>query len=134
MKKEVPYTVGLVLDPQFGEKLVSLNSQIHVWIVDTPANQNIIQQIWAKHSTPSIERGITTFKVLPESSAEERCLGILSSIDLHHGEYSHNPPYSILEVIGLHFKDELKSRFIELGFDRFELTNEGFRAIKSNKP
>lgn len=122
--------VVLVLDPNFGDKLESLASQSHVWIIDTPHNQAIATKHWQTHPQDKIETGITTFKFSSNKALEEVCLGILDTIDLHHGKYSSNPPYSILEIVGLPISEEIQAALEELGFKVFEPTPDGFRASR----
>lgn len=131
-----PYTVALVVDPAFGERLKDVASRVHTWVVGTPANQAIARDVWSsapKPSRPSIETGITTFDPGRASSPEEWCIGVLDAVDLHHNEYSHDPAYSVLEVYGLNFQDRLRAPFAEFGFTVFENTDYGFRATKPTR-
>ena len=122
--------VTLVLEPDFGDRLASLATMSHVWVIDTPANQTAASQYWAQNPNSEIETGITTFKSSENESPWESCLNMLETIDLHHGEYSSNPPYSVLEVIGAPLTEELKSAIEGLGFRSFEPMIEGFRASR----
>jgi hypothetical protein len=120
--------VALVLDSDYGEGLLSLATGSHVWIVDTSQNRAVATKYWARNPEHKIENGLTTFKVLDKDSALEKCLGILPTIELHHGEYSSDTPYSRLEVIGLPLSDSVESALRESGFSIFEATDEGFLA------
>lgn len=120
--------VTLVLDPDYNDKLSSLAAVSHVWVIDTPANRAAASAYWAQNPKHKVETGITTFKSSENESRLESCLKMLDTIDLHHEEYASNPPYSILEVIGLPLTDEVKSAVEDLGFGTFETTVEGFRA------
>lgn len=126
-----PHVVSLVFDPEYGDKLTSLAARTHVWVVDTPPNHAVASQIWAQLPDHPLEFGVTTFKVLPNSSANEQCLGMLDTIELHHGEYSHTPPVSVLEIIGLPFSEELRLGFAEFGYNEFQCNSNGFRATKA---
>jgi hypothetical protein len=44
-----PYRVFVVVDREYGERLAELAQTGPVWIVDTPANRSVAQQIWAAH-------------------------------------------------------------------------------------
>lgn len=125
-----PKVVGLVLNLNYGEKIPVLANQFHVWVPDTPANQAVAERIWKEKNSFSETGGVTTFKVSPGCSAAETCIGILDTIEEHHNAYSQNPPYRILEIIGLELT-ELKNSFRKRGFNRFENTRHGFRASKS---
>jgi hypothetical protein len=120
--------VALVLEPDYGGKLASLAAISHVWVVDTPANRAAASAYRALNPKHKLEAGVTTFKASENASRLETCLGILVTVDLHHGEYSSTPPYSELEVIGVPLTNEVKSAIRDLGFGGFEATAEGFRA------
>ena len=122
--------VALVLDPNYGDKLTSLAGRSHVWVIDTPVNRAAASEYWAQNPTDEPEWGITTFNFSANESRFESCLNILETVDLHHGPYSCDPPYSVLDVIGVPFTDEAKAAIEDLGFETFETTVEGFRATR----
>ncbi|HEV8366910.1 MAG TPA: hypothetical protein VGQ39_03075 [Pyrinomonadaceae bacterium] len=121
--------VALVLEPEYGERLIGLAAGSHVWVVNTPTNRAAATEYWSRNPGHRVETGITTFKYAEEASRLETYLGILDRLDLHHAEYSSNPPYSELEVIGLPLTKKAKLAARDLGFVRFEQTAEGFRAV-----
>jgi hypothetical protein len=122
--------VTLVLEPNYDGKLSPLATISHVWVVDTPANRAAALEYWAQNSKHKRGTGITTFKTSENASRLETFLGILATVDLHHGEYSSNPPYSELEVVGVPLSNKVKSAARDLGFGRIEATAEGFRAMR----
>ena len=125
-----PYRVFVVVDRDYGQCLAELAQTDPVWIVDTPANRTAAQQIWTADPNRSHLKGVTTFKFIEGSSPEDIIINELDTIDLHHGTYSANPPYTIIEVIGTGISDKVKDALAEFGFDQFELTPHGFRAIR----
>ena len=131
--KTTCYRVGLVLHEDYGDKLLDLLARMPVWIVDTSSNREAAQKIWASRPGQSHLTGLTTFKVALGDSTVERCLGELSTIDLHHGEHSASPPYSELEVFGLGLTEDVRRGFIEAGFQRFEVTEDGFVAYRARQ-
>jgi hypothetical protein len=61
----VAYKVYVVVDRQFGDRLAGLERGVPVWIVDTPTNKPVAQQLWKERP----DTGITTFddmKYAPE--------------------------------------------------------------------
>jgi hypothetical protein len=78
-----------------------------VWIVDTVANRTVAQQIWAASPNRSHLEGVTTFKFPQGSSSEDILINELDTIDLYHGTYSTNPPYTVIEVIGTGISDKV---------------------------
>ena len=125
-----PYRVFVVLDREYGERLGKLAQSGPVWIVDTPANQTVAQQIWAANPDRSHLKGVTTFKFGDDSSSEDILINELDVIDLHHGMYSAKPPYTILEVIGTGITARLKAELSNFGFYDFQKTDQGFRATR----
>jgi hypothetical protein len=126
-----PYRVFVVLDRDYGRRLAALAQAGPVWIADTPANRAVAQQIWAADPNRSYLDGVTTFKFAEGNSPEDVLVSELDTIDDHHGTYSANPPYTMIEVIGAQITRKLKDAFAEFGFDQFEPTPQGFRATRS---
>ena len=125
-----PYRIFVVLDRNYGHRLDELACHGPVWIVDTPANRNVAQQIWTAAPNRDHLEGVTTFKFPADSSSEDILINELDTIDLHHGTYSANPPYTIIEVIGSDISDKAKEALAEFGFDHIEATPQGFRATR----
>ena len=95
-----PYIVAVVLDQDFGDRLRDLPTGMPVWIADTPVNRAAAEAIWA--SPPGLTQfdGVTTFRIDRGSAPEVWLADVLRNVDLHHGEYSHVPPYAGIEVFG----------------------------------
>jgi len=125
-----PYRIFVVVDREYGERLGKLAQTGPVWIVDTPANRSVAQQIWVANPNRSHPNGVTTFKFGETSSSEDILVNELDAIDLHHGTHSANPPYTVLEVIGAGISARLKVELSQFGFDEFQETAQGFRAMR----
>lgn len=89
---KAPYSVTVVLDRSYGERLSDLPVGQPVWIVDTPLNRAAAEKLWAEQRGESHLTGVTTFKVSADGSAEESLIGEFDTIDLHHGSYSAAQP------------------------------------------
>lgn len=127
---DVPYKVYVVMAQDFGERLAGLSSGVPVWIVDTPINRPVAERMWKEHPSESHLTSITAFKAQGSSSAEDLFLNEMNTIDLHHGSYSSNPPYTALEVIGMPLSDRLRTELAEYGFNEFRPKSDGFVAIR----
>jgi hypothetical protein len=125
-----PYRVFVVVDRDYGQHLTELAKAGPVWIADTPVNRPVAQEIWAAHPNRSHLEGVTTFKVSEGTSSEDMLINELDTIDLHHGTYSANTPYTVLDVIGTLITARLKAELGEYGFDDFQETPQGFRAVR----
>ena len=89
------YRVFVVVDREYGERLSGIAPKEPVWIVDTPNNRAAAQKIWAADMKRGHLEGVTTFKVGEDCSREDALINELSTIDLHHGAYSADPPYTV---------------------------------------
>lgn len=118
--------VALVLDRGYGEKLRDLATRMEVWIIDTPPNKTVAQELWKRDPIYMI----TTFKTPPV--LDETCFeGLMDDIELHHGECSQTPAFGELEVVGLHPSHVIDDVLTDYGFARVDTTTEGFRAVRS---
>jgi hypothetical protein len=124
-----PYKVYVVLDEEYGERLLDLAKTGPVWIVDTSRNREAAQRVWAANKSQTHLNGVTTFTT-GDCSAEDALINHLDTIDLHHGVYSADPPYTILEAIGTPITDRLKTELAPFRFNEFESVAEGFRAVR----
>jgi hypothetical protein len=125
MDKE-PYRVHVVVDPACGERLRTLPKGEPAWVVDSAENWLVIRSLWKERSPETQLEGITSFKFDPTGVPEDWLLDEISTIDLHHGEYSNDPPYSVLNVIGVAWSDRIAEVLSEYGFVSHEPTAEGF--------
>jgi hypothetical protein len=123
-------TVILVLARNYGAELSRVPMDGHVWLIESPANREAAASYRALQPESNVETGVTTFTVADDDTGSEACLKILETIDLHHGEYSSDPPYAVLEIVGAPLSRPVKKAIEALGFIRFESTDIGFRALR----
>jgi hypothetical protein len=126
----VPYKVCIVVERDFGERLAELEPGVPVWIVDTPSNATVARRLRTEGNQESHLSGITTFNDSHSSSPEDLLVSELDTIDLHHGSYSANPPYTVLEVLGVQLSERIRTGLSEYGFNEFHPHAEGFSAIR----
>jgi hypothetical protein len=110
-----PYTVTIVVDREFGDLLAELSRDMHVWVCDTPSNRAAAERIWGDHPRYDLESGVTTFTFRDEALAAEMVVAVLGDVDLHHGEYSHEPPWSVIKVVGCASDSDLVAAFASYG-------------------
>jgi len=125
-----PYKVILIVDPAFGESLAALLPHVPVWIIESELNSPVVERLRQERAEESHLQGITTFKQKAKLSSEEQAISMLEQVDLHHGEFSAHPPYSIVEIIGCTVTDDLKQELQEYGFGISEFTEKGFMATR----
>jgi|SRR5271163_1405648 len=127
---EVRYKVYVIVDRDFGEKLTRLDRGAPVWIVDTTTNKPVVQRFWYEHPEKGHLAGITTFDDVRTSSPEDMLLSHLNTIELHHGSYSADPPFTVIEVLGTELTDKAKRQLSEYGFNEFQVIPSGFTAVR----
>jgi hypothetical protein len=91
-----------------------------VWVIDTPVNRSITERIWVAPPRPTAEGGVTIFEADLSEPPDERVVAILSDVELHHGEYSHDPPLNALEIHGATLTATLRAALADLGFSSAE--------------
>jgi hypothetical protein len=123
-----PCRVRVVVEPSFGERLATLPAGEPVWIVESANNPPVARRLWTERPTSSHLAGITTFRPGVPDTPEEHLLSVLDTIDLHHGHYSADPPYSVLEVIGCEPSPRVSAVLDELGFSVVARSADGFTA------
>ena len=124
------YKVYVIVDREFGQRLSELEQGIPIWIVGTPKNKHAAEQVWAKQKDHDHLTGVTSFTDIPSALPEDLLVAELDTIDLHHGSYSTDPPYSAIEVIGASISVRVKTELARLGFDDFRETAAGFIATR----
>ncbi len=117
-----------MVDPRYGERIRSLPVGEPAWIVDSTENHPVILSIWKERGTLDQFSGITSSKFDADTQPDDWLIAELWTIDLHYGEYSHDPPYSILNVLGVDWSEKIQDELSRFGFFEHETTPEGFVA------
>jgi hypothetical protein len=124
-------TVAVVVDNHYGDRLLQLAHSGPVWIVDTEINRPSAEKQWAVDPTSSYIRGVTIFNSYGVTDPAQIFLNIFGVVDLHHGEYSSDPPYGELQVLGTTATTIIKDKVSEFGFVVSESTKDYFRAVRN---
>ena len=130
---ERTHGVAIVVDEDFGDRLGALASRLHVWLIDTPVNRAAASALWQSGAQgQSLETGVTTFRAEHLSAPDQIVASMLGTVDDHHGPYSHEPPWSCLEVYGAEPTPILSAALLEFGFTNIaRLAGKEFRASRS---
>jgi hypothetical protein len=105
-----------------------------VWIVDSPTNSDFTRKLWADSPTSGHLDGVTLFKASADRLPEQMLIDWMDTIDLHHGVYSADPPYTAIRVVGTKLTTEGRQVLGTFGFDSFTLTDDGFSATRPLPP
>jgi hypothetical protein len=126
----LPYTISVVLNREYGAGLRELLDNGPVWAIDSPANREVAQAFWTEFPSRDHLDGLTIFKARDDSPSEQTLIAQLDTIDMHHGIYSADPPYTVICVIGAALTATIRAAVSAYGFDSFIVTNDGFRAVR----
>jgi hypothetical protein len=128
--KGKPYTVHVIVDPVFGERLRELPVGEPVWIAETKINRAAYEAVGRERKPESYVVGLSSFKVDQAQVPDDWLISELATIDLHHGAYSHDPPWSRINVIGAKWTERIQRELECFGFTAHLDTREGFEATK----
>jgi hypothetical protein len=106
--------VAIVTFPDFSAHLRSLAEKFHVWVVDTPDNRRVAEELWAI-GRGDRTHGVTTFKLYEGESIESSVINLLPAVDEHHGLRANWATDIVLEVRGVTLTDEIRSALEALG-------------------
>lgn len=122
------YKVIVVVDRNYGDKLMELAPTVPVWIVGSSCNEAAAKRRWKEFPDASHLTGVTVLRDSPELSPEAKLLANLETIDLHHGTCSADPPYTVLEIVGVSLNENLVQQLGIFGFGEFAPSPDGFIA------
>lgn len=114
--------INIIVDPHFGRSIYNLPIEETIWIVDSDDNHSVIQDVRKKNQLPNI----TSFQFDIKDTPEDLFINQFDMIDLHHGKYSHTPPYTIINVIGVKWSDRIGKELNRYGFINHVTTKDGF--------
>ena len=125
-----PYRVAIVVDRHFGPRLAELAKRLHVWVCDSPGNRPAVEAIWRDRGEGkyNIDSGVTILDCAPDEAVEDALANIIGTVDEHHGQYSHDPPWSVIEVIGCGPSPRVRTAFAEYGAEVTDLKPDRFEA------
>jgi hypothetical protein len=129
-----PYRVILVVDRAFGTRVRELPEGTPAWIVDSPANHPAIVARWEEKKEKNHLVGLTSFRDSPQLSPADLAASMIEEIEMHHGVYSHEPPFSRLTVINVSAAPALTSNLEEIGFGFTSASDSTLEFSKKEEP
>jgi hypothetical protein len=122
----IEHRVAVVLDPDYAERIIDLSRKCHAWVVRSAANDAVVAGLRQDSPAYSSDEGVSSFN--GAETPEAAFLTILSVVEEHHGAYSHHPPFSVIEVIGLEPSKAVSDELSACGFGQIEPSEDGFVA------
>jgi hypothetical protein len=124
-------TVAIVLDPDYAGALHSLARRAPMWVIDSPLNRPVIEQLWTTRRRERTDWEITVFREVPGLSPETHLARVLKSVEDQIDLDPDQPRHSAIEVIGLGVSAGVPDVLRERGFGPARETANGFRAVRS---
>jgi hypothetical protein len=121
--------VIIVVDRNFGSRLLETAKVGYTWIVETPAHRSVVEKVWEdsrERGPASNYLGATYFNDYAPYTPEELLLEMIGMIELHH------PFMKRVDVFGAHWTSDLEEAFSEFGFGNVTQHAEGFSLTRSS--
>jgi hypothetical protein len=121
------YRVAVILDPNYGKKILELTPQMHVWVISSPVNDEIVYPYWKSMPVSkelNQDQGITLIgdkEILFNAD-------LLDDIWIHHSDQWFDPPISEILVIGVELSSSVRAVLDNYGLDIIEETEKYFIA------
>ena len=119
--------VFIVVDTNYSSSLVELLNVGPVRVIDTPENQKAVQTCRSEMHNTFQPDTLTTFRSTA-ISPEDCVIGILDTVDLHHGMYSADTAYASLAIIGARPSTSVKEVLALYKLTKIAFTSTGFVA------
>jgi hypothetical protein len=124
--------VVLVIDPAFGDPLREIAARHDTWVVPSESNKAVVEEMWAAKAAGDAIPSLTLWSVPMPAITEDQWLAMLDEIELHHGDYSSDPPMDTLSVYGTAVTPAITAALREYEYTSVKATKFGFLAFKSN--
>lgn len=124
------YSVAVVVDRDFGDRVSHLAWRQRTWIVQSPVNLAATHRFDPSghigRVADPLRSGITLFEAAEGDSAEEVCIIGVELLDDHHSPYTEGGGWLAIEVYGVALSRRLQDVFEEIGGAIFLQTVDGF--------
>jgi hypothetical protein len=107
-------TVGIVLDAVFGERLWEIAGRHPIWVVGSQVNRAAVEELRITNETSEVD--VTLWSKEFELVTEQDWLGVLSTVDMHHGVLANDPPMNKLTIYGAAATPQVVAALREYGW------------------
>jgi hypothetical protein len=121
-------TVSIVLDAAMGERLREIAGRHPIWVVGSEINRAAVEELRGRKQPGELD--VTTWSSEFELVTEQDWLGILGTLDMHHGVVASDPPMNKLSVYGAVVTPSVIAALREYGFEAVLPTASGLIALK----
>lgn len=117
--------LAVVVDRDFGNRLLELAQRLHVWICTSEKNRQAFESVCEQAGTYSTDEGATIFNAAEGESPGGLVMNMLPIIEEHH------PSWSVLEIYGTACTPALREVLREYGFTELQ---EGMNRFIATRP
>ena len=128
----LPHVVAVIAEADGAARIRAVAGRLPTWVADTPANRAAVEALWSEARGGGADLGITLFRVEAETLPDEWVAQILGTVVEHHGESSHDPPLTAIELYGVLVMDDLRAALSHHGFDL--VTSDGDAVLAQVAP
>ena len=130
------YRIILVLDENYGRRVIDLAQEAYVWLVQSEENDRWAALIWQRNpaSEDPLLTGLSTFARMRCEPTDELVIRLLEMIDEHHGEFAHDPAWTRIDVVGASRSARVEEAARTYGVTECLTTPDGFCLIREPSP
>jgi hypothetical protein len=128
------YVVFIVLDPAFGDRIIEIGRRNDIWVAPSDVNRDAMDRLRKLVENEPNPPLISMWSTPRTGATEVEWLGILATIEMHHGEYAHDPAVTRLWIIGVLPEEHVVTALRAYGYLKIELETEGFSAARNEPP
>jgi len=128
------YVVVIVLDPAFGDRILEVGRNNDVWMTPSEVNRDAANRLRKLVENESNAPFVSMWSTPRTGATEDEWLGILQDIEMHHGEYAHDPLVTRLRIIGATPEPHSVAALREYGFTEIKSEAGGFTVSRAAPP
>jgi len=116
--------VAIVLDPDSAERILDVGQRMDVWISPSAENRQAAARLRKLLENDPDAPVVTLWSQPRTGASEEEWLGILQTIEMHHGEYAAEKPVTELHVFGASPEPHVVAALHALGYTRVAIGDD----------
>jgi hypothetical protein len=121
-------TVGIVLDVTLGERIWEIAGRHPIWVIGSGVNRLAVEDLRGGNEQDKAD--VTIWSNEFELTTEQDWLGVLRTVDTHHGAFASDPPVNKLSVYGPIVTPPIVAALRRYGFEAVLPTASGFIALQ----
>jgi hypothetical protein len=117
--------VAIVLDPDFGERISEVGQRMAVWLTPSAENRDAAVRLRKLLENDPDAPVVSMWSEPRTGASEKEWLGILQTIEMHHGEYAAERPVTELHIFGGSPEPHVVAALHAFGYTRVAMGDDG---------